>query len=183
MRSIALCFLLVSPVFCPQADAYDPNLHQKVKYHQSRTNWKIKEGRERLKKSRAASEAARNRSYNSQSSSSTSSSRNSSRASSGASGDISGARRSLTSFISVANRATRLEHLYPYALSKTVEYWKRLSPQNKQKELLRIKKWTYSARIVGGESKPMVSTLKISGTKKGVHLWKEGGAWKYSDVF
>lgn len=186
MRTIALCFILLTPVFCPQAEAYDPQHSQRVKYHQSRAKWKIKEGKERMKKSRAASQSARNHSYNSshsRSSSSTSSRSRSRSSSANSAADLAGAKSSLTSFISVANRATRLEHLYPYAMKKKVEYWKRLSAKDKQKELLRIKKWTYHARITGAESQPYVSTVKISGTKKGVHLWKENGAWKYSDVF
>ncbi|HMO20150.1 MAG TPA: hypothetical protein PKC98_04185, partial [Candidatus Melainabacteria bacterium] len=42
----------------PAASAYDPNFDQKGKYHQSRVNWKIQEGKERMRKAREARSSA-----------------------------------------------------------------------------------------------------------------------------
>lgn len=174
-------FLLVvlGLIFCAnQSIAYDSNLNQKVKYNQQRAKWKIKEAKERMKKRRSSTS-----NYGSRASSSSSRSRATSRSRASSRTPRVSATRSLQTFMIAANRSTRLEQLYPYALKKKREYWQRLSPKAKQKELLRLKKWTYGAQIVSEEAKPMVATVKIRGTAKGVHLWNENGVWKFSDVF
>ena len=185
MRYLALLltFLLFGSI--QNADAYDPNFSQKVKYNQSRAKWKIKEGRESLKKRQAERERERARRYNQRSSSSSSNSTyGSSNSRKAAAPRASGsADQALRSFIAAANRATSIEQLYPYALKNKTQYWHRLNPKAKQKALMDIKKWTYHSRILGvADNKGAVATIKLSGGAKGVHMWVENGRWKFSDV-
>ncbi|HMO20151.1 MAG TPA: hypothetical protein PKC98_04190 [Candidatus Melainabacteria bacterium] len=83
----------------------------------------------------------------------------------------------------MANRANRIEYLYPYALKGKTEYWQRLSTDNKMKELRRIKNWTGSARMLSVDNKGALATIKLQGRIRGVNMWVENGQWKYSDDF
>ena len=185
MRAVALSLIVLLSGVVPAASAYDPNLDQKVKYHQSRTNWKIKEGQERMRKARESMHSSANSSYGGSSSSSSSSYAHNSRSTSksAAGRPSTGPSQALQSFISIANRANRIEYLYPYALKGKTEYWQRLSTDNKMKELRRIKNWTGSARMLSVDNKGSLATIKMQGRARGVNMWVENGQWKYSDDF
>lgn len=166
------------------AMAYDPILDQKVKYHQSRVNWKIKEGRENIRKSRERMQSDREHRSGSSSSSNSSSSASSASRSSAASRTPSvSASRCLQTFMTAASRATSLDQLHPYAIRPTREYWGRLSASDKQKTLMGLKKWAYHGRVISEDCKPAVATVRVQAPGvKGVHLWVEDGVWKFSDV-
>lgn len=189
MRAVALSLIVLLSGVVPAASAYDPNFDQKVKYHQSRVNWKIQEGKERMRKAREARSSA-GATYGSSGSaaavssySSNSSSSSRSTAASAAGRPSTGPSQALQSFISMANRANRIEYLYPYALKGKTEYWQRLSTDNKMKELRRIKNWTGSARMLSVDNKGALATIKLQGRIRGVNMWVENGQWKYSDDF
>ncbi|MGD9681325.1 MAG: hypothetical protein AB7W16_09080 [Candidatus Obscuribacterales bacterium] len=164
------------------AMSYDPILDQKVKYHQSRVNWKIKEGQDKIRKSRERMQSEREQRSSYGSSSGSGSSSHSSSSSNSRTPGVS-ASRCLQTFMTAASRATSLDQLHPYAIRTTREYWGRLNASDKQKVLMGLKKWAYHGRVISEDCKPAVATVRLQAPGvKGAHLWVEDGVWKFSDV-
>lgn len=181
---LALLFALVAGSAGP-ATAYDSILDQKVKYHQSRVNWKIKEGRDKIRQNRERMQSEREQRSGSSSYGSSSGSASSSHSSSSAGSRTPSvsASRCLQTFMTAASRATSLDQLHPYAIRPTREYWGRLSASDKQKTLMGLKKWAYHGRVLSEDCKPMVATVRVQAPGvRGAHLWVEDGVWKFSDV-
>lgn len=92
--------------------------------------------------------------------------------------------KSLTTFMVAANKAVRLEQLYPYAGAATVKWWQEMKPQEKRDYLIELKKWTSCSRVSFEDHQPLAATVRIKGPSKvdGASLFLEGGYWKFNNI-
>lgn len=83
-----------------------------------------------------------------------------------------------------ANRAVRLDQLYPYAGKATAKWWQEMKQLEKREYLIGLKKWTSCSRVTYEDHQPLAVTVRASGssTVAGASLFLEDGYWKFNNI-
>ncbi|MCA9800874.1 MAG: hypothetical protein KC777_02750 [Cyanobacteria bacterium HKST-UBA02] len=96
------------------------------------------------------------------------------------------AHQSFRVIVGCVEKAAKLEDLYGVTVKATRERWSKMGAGEKQKTLAAMKNWAAKNKVlsVSVETTTMVATVKIDAPGiTGVHLWSEGGVFKFSDTF